>query len=162
MNTAFPPVPVWRPSFNQPIDRVVDRFRYYADGARDFVVFEYGTCALVTRGLGDDEAARSAIQILSSILGYHPDMTPNHMDDGNILVSYREPACNVVLADVAQAHWAEVEARHQDGLTPGEVLFTPLGQNIFDDFGKKALLGRCYMFMDAQGPRVLRVERATA
>jgi hypothetical protein len=81
------------------------------------------------------------------------------MDDGNVLVRYNHPAVNVVLSSVAQAHWPEIESHHQDALTPDEVLITPLGQNVFDDFGKKALLGRCYMFMDAQAPKVHRIER---
>ena len=29
-------------------------------------------------------------------------------------------------------------------------------------FGKRALLGRAYMFMDAQAPKVVRIERASA
>jgi hypothetical protein len=36
---------------------------------------------------------------------------------------------------------------------------TPLGSNVFDEFGKKALFGRCFMFMDAQEPRVVRIAR---
>jgi hypothetical protein len=88
-------------------------------------------------------------------------MTPNVMDDSNILIQYRYPAFTVVLTEIARAHWAEVEARHQEGLVPDEVLTTPLGQNVFDDVGKMALLGRCYMFMDAQSPRVLRLEHAS-
>lgn len=42
---------------------------------------------------------------------------------------------------------------------PDEVLITPLGPNVFDDFGKMALFGRCFMFMDAQDPKVVRIER---
>jgi sugar lactone lactonase YvrE len=92
----------------------------------------------------------------------HPDMTPRPMDDGNILVSYKHSVVNIVLTDVAKANWPEIEARHQDGLPPNEVLITPLGSNVFDDFGKMALLGRCYMFMDAQQPSVIRIERKIA
>jgi hypothetical protein len=160
VTSRFPPVPTWRPSFTEPIERVVERFRYYTDQAKSFVVFENGTCALVIDKISDESAAEAAIKILSDIINYHPDMTPHNMDDGNILVGYKQPAFNVVLADIAQAHWTEINARHKDALTPDEVLITPLGPNVFDDFGKKALLGRCYMFMDAQNPRVLRVERA--
>ncbi|AGH86296.1 hypothetical protein F504_3784 (plasmid) [Ralstonia pseudosolanacearum FQY_4] len=36
---------------------------------------------------------------------------------------------------------------------------TPQGSNIFDAFGKKALFGRCFMFMDAQAPVVVRIVR---
>ena len=81
------------------------------------------------------------------------------MDDGNILVRYNHPAVNVVLRDVAQAHWAEIEKRHMDGLAPSEILITPLGQNKFDAFGKQALLGRAYMFLDAQLPEIVAIKR---
>jgi hypothetical protein len=84
------------------------------------------------------------------------------MDDGNILVRYNHPAVNVVLRDISKAHWPEIEQRHLDGLTPDEVLITPLGQNKFDDFGKQALLGRAYMFMDAVAPEIVDIKRATA
>jgi hypothetical protein len=158
---AFPPVPKWRPSFLEPIDRIEDRFSYYFDSKRDFAILENGTCVLIEDGLSDQAAAVSALATLSSIFNYHPDMNPSPMDDGNILVSYDHPAFNVVLSDVAGDHWLEIEARHLDGLTPDEVLITPLGQNVFDDVGKKALLGRCYMFMDAQAPKVVRIKRRT-
>ena len=157
----LPPVPSWQPSFAPDIEQVVDRFRYYTNSKRDFVALRHGTCCIVADGLSDAEASSAAIEILSRINNFHPDMTPLQMDDGNVLVQYREPALNVVLVDVAQANWSEIEARHQDGLTPDEVLITPLGQNVFDDFGKMALLGRCYMFMDAQSPEVVRVERSS-
>lgn len=81
------------------------------------------------------------------------------MDDGNILVRYNHPGVNVVLSDIARAHWQEIEQRHLDGLTPDEVLITPLGQNKFDDFGKQALLGRAYMFMDAEQPEIVEIRR---
>ncbi|MER9411155.1 hypothetical protein [Mesorhizobium sp. M0589] len=153
-----PQVPKWRPSFSQPIDRIEERFGYYFDRGRDFAILENGTCVLTEAGLSDEAAAMAAIQTLAMIYNYHPDMKPSDMDDGNVLVSYNHPAFNVVLSDVANAHWQEIEARHQDGLATGEVLITPLGQNVFDELGKKALLGRCYMFMDAQAPKVIRIK----
>lgn len=157
--TAFPPVPTWRPSFQQPLERVIDRFAYYMDLKHDFAVFENGTCAVVDNGLPEQDANASALETLSQIFNYHPDMNPAPMDDGNVLVRYNHPAFNVVLTDITLAHWAEIEKRHQDGLTPDEVLITPLGNNVFDDFGKKALLGRCYMFMDAIAPKIVHIER---
>ena len=51
------------------------------------------------------------------------------------------------------------EARHLDGLASDEVLMTPQGPNVFDALGKMALLGRCYLFMDAGDPVVDRVAR---
>jgi hypothetical protein len=156
---AFPPVPTWHPSFQQPIDRIVDRLRYYTDRKREFVVMQNGTCVIIESGLSNSEAEAFALKTLAEILSYHPDMNPSPMDDGNILVRYNHPAVNVVLKEVAQAHWAEIEQQHLNGLTASEVLMTPLGPNKFDAFGKQALLGRAYMFMDAQQPAVVRLER---
>ena len=157
----FPPVPTWRPSFQPTIAQIVDRFRYYTDGKRDFAVFRDGTVAILPADLSDSNARLAATSILERTFHAHPDMNPRPMDDGNILVSYNEPLANVVIASVAREHWGEVEARHLDGLARAEVLITPLGSNVFDDLGKQALLGRCYMFMDAQQPEVARIERAT-
>ncbi|WP_160119590.1 hypothetical protein [Rhodovarius lipocyclicus] len=154
-----PPVPAWRPSFAQPLERVIDRLAYYANGRKDFCVFRHGTCVLLPEGLDDAAARAFALEVLARIFHYHPDMSPNPMDDGNITVSYNHPAVNVVLADVAREHWPEIEARHLDGLATAEVLFTPLGRNTFDDFGKQALLGRAYMFMDAQAPEIVQIRR---
>jgi hypothetical protein len=159
---AFPPVPLWQPSFGQPLDRIVNRMSYYYNGKADFAVFRNGTCALFDNGLDDGAARSAALKIVSDIFHAHPDMNPATMDDGNILVRYNHPAVNVVLSDVAAAHLEEIERRHLDGLAESEVLLTPLGQNKFDDFGKRALLGRAYFFMDAQSPDIVRIERATA
>jgi hypothetical protein len=155
----FPPVPLWRPSFFQPRDRIVDRIAYYFNGTRDFTVFKNGTCVILEGGLSDAGAKAFSLKVLSDIFNYHPDMNPAPMDDGNILVRYNHPAVNVVLQDIAKAHWAEIEARYMDGLATSEVLITPLGQNKFDDFGKQALLGRAYMFMDAQAPEIVETYR---
>ena len=81
------------------------------------------------------------------------------MDDGNILIAYNHPAANVVLADQVVQHWDEIDQNHLRALSTSEVLITPLGPNKFDDFGKKALFGRCFMFMDAQNPVVVRIVR---
>jgi hypothetical protein len=156
----FPPVPRWKPSFQQPLDEIVARLRYYSDDRRDFVTFRNRTCVVLEPDTTDEAARAFALQTLAKILGFHPDMTPTPMDDGNLLVRYNHPAVNVVLSHVARAHWAEVEARHLDGLARDEVLITPLGPNRFDDSGKMALLGRAYMFMDAQDPVIVGIERA--
>ncbi|RNF83741.1 hypothetical protein EER27_10235 [Lysobacter psychrotolerans] len=81
------------------------------------------------------------------------------MKDGNVLVRYNHPAVNLVLDSIAVQHWTEIESNHQRALATDEALITPLGSNVFDDFGKKALFGRCFMFMDAQEPRVTQVVR---
>ena len=159
---GFPPVPKWRPAFAQPLDQVIDRISYYTDRKRDFAVFANGTCVILTNGLSDEATVSEAVSVLDKIFRYHPDMNPRPMDDGNILVQYNHPAINVVLESFAKIHWAEIDRNHQDALATAEVLMTPLGPNRFDDFGKKALFGRCFMFMDAQEPKVVRVVRATA
>jgi hypothetical protein len=156
------PVPTWIPSFEQPREQIVDRMRYYFDGKADFVVMTHGTCVVLDHGLSDEAARSAAVDILQKIINYHPDMAPHTMDDGNVLVGYDHPAYNVVLNDVAAAHWPEIESRHKDGLTPDEVLITPQGNNVFDDFGKKALLGRAYMFRDALDPKPVAIVRHAA
>ena len=158
----FPPVPDWRPSIRQPLDRLIERFNYYNDGRRDFAVFAHGTCAVVPDGLSESEAIKAACEILSEIFNYHPDMRPNSMDDGNILVTYNQPAGNVVLSEVLEANLPEIRNNHQRALATSEVLITPLGPNRFDDLGIAALFGRCFMFMDAQDPRVVRIVRKSA
>ena len=110
-------------------------------------------------GLSDEAARAFAQKALVEIINHHPDMNPAPMDDGNVLVRYNYPAINVVLSDVAKAHWNEIEKRHLDGLTRSEALLTPLGQNKFDDVGKQALLGRAWMFMDAQSPEIVEIKR---
>lgn len=161
-NPQHPPVPDWRPTIRQPLERIIERLLYYTDGKRDFAVFENGTCVIVPEGLSDEDAKAAATDVLSEIFHYHPDMNPVDMDDGNILVQYNHPAFNVVLSDVVGTHWAEVDRNHQQALATSEVLITPLGPNVFDDFGKKALFGRCFMFMDAQHPTVVQVVRKKA
>jgi len=155
----FPPVPDWKPEVTQPIERIVERFRFYTNGSRDFAVFDHGTVAILPNGLGDAEAESHAKQSLHSVFHAHPDMKPLSMKDGNILIQYNHDVASLVLSDIAEEHWIEIDKQHQRALATSEVLITPLGHNTFDDFGKKALFGRCYMFMDAQSPKVIRIER---
>jgi hypothetical protein len=137
----------------------VERMLHYTDGKRDLAVFQNGTCVVLPAGLNDAEAEAFAKESLSKIFNYHPDMNPMPMKDGNILVRYNHPAVNVVLNDLAMEHWSEIDKNHQRALATSEVLMTPLGQNVFDEFGKKALFGRCFMFMDAQQPIVTKIVR---
>lgn len=132
---------------------------YYTDGRGDFAILRHGTCVLLESGLDDVAARAAALDIIDRIFNAHPDMNPTPMDDGNILVGYNHPAANVVLTDIARTHWAEIEARHLDGLATSEVLITPLGPNKFDDLGKQALLGRSYFFLDAQAPEIAVIHR---
>jgi len=121
----FPPVPDWRPSIRQPIDRIVERVSRYTDRKTDFAVFNYGTCVVLPDDLSEDGAANFAKEVLAQILNYHPDMNPMLMKDGNILVRYNHPAVNVVLNDVAVKHWAEIDNNHQRALATSEALITP-------------------------------------
>lgn len=159
---TFPPVPNWRPPFAQPVEDIVERVAYYTDRRRDFAVFRHGTCVLLPQnGLAEEEVAIVAKQMLDDVYMGHPDMNPMGMDDGNIAIQYNHPVINVVLTSFTQMHWQEIDRHHQEALTTSEVLLTPLGPNVFDEAGKKALFGRCFMFMDAQDPHVTRVVRAT-
>jgi hypothetical protein len=143
------------------MDQVIERYSYYLGGKRDFVVFQHGTCVVLPNGQSDQAAAAAGQAVLAQIFGFHPDMNPTLMDDGNLLVRYNHPAFNVVLKDFAQSRWTDIEANTDDALTPDEVLMTPLGPNKFDAFGKMALLGRCYFFMDAQDPQISALVRRT-
>jgi len=149
----------WKPEVTQPLERIIERFRFYTNGSRDFAVFGHGTVAILPNGLSDADAERYAKQALHNVFHAHPDMNPMNMKDGNILVQYNHDVASLVLSDIAEEHRGEIEEQHQRALATSEVLITPLGHNIFDDFGKKALFGRCYMFMDAQSPMVIRIER---
>lgn len=158
----FPPVPKWRPQFEQPLEDVVDRVAYYTNRKRDFAVFRHGTCVILPQnGLPEDQAVAAAKDVLDKIYKFHPDMNPQAMDDGNIAIQYNHPAINVVLAGFADDHREEIDRNHLDALATSEVLITPLGPNKFDDFGKRALFGRCFMFMDAQEPGIVQIVRAT-
>jgi hypothetical protein len=159
----FPPVPAWRPDFRPSLDVIVERMHYYAEGKRDFVVFENGTCVVVPKGLSDEDAKAAALQILAMIYRAHPDMNPTEMDDGNILVRYNHPAFNIVPREFAHAHWTEIDEHYREALTESEVMINAQGQpNVFDERGKLGLYARCFMFMDAQEQRPARLERAKA
>lgn len=155
----FPPVPEWKPNIALPLDRIAERIRAYTNGTRDFAVFANGTIAILPEGLAEDYARTHAMKALHDVFYAHPDMNPLSMKDGNILVQYNYDVASLVLADVVEQHWAEIDENHQRAVATYEVLITPLGQNVFDDFGKKALFGRCFMFMDAQAPNVIKVVR---
>lgn len=155
----FPPVPDWQPAFAPPLDRLVERLGYYTDGTRDFAVFKNGTMAILPANLSDQQAVAHATKALFDVFHAHPDMHPRNMDDGNILVRYNHDVLNLVLAETTREKWQEIDENHQRALATHEVLITPDGPNTFDDFGKKALFGRCFMFMDAQQPEVVRIVR---
>ncbi|MBI5622537.1 MAG: tetratricopeptide repeat protein [Elusimicrobia bacterium] len=155
-------LPEWRPAFRQPLDRIIDRMAYYTNHKHDFVVFEHGTCVLIEDGLTDEQASTQAAEVLSALLHDRVHMTSNRMDDGNMMVYYQHTAGNIVLSDIAEANWEEIDQNHLKALVKGEVLHTKLGKNAFDDSGKKALFGRTLLYMDAQDPKVARIVRADA
>src|SRR4051812_19229602 len=72
----FPPVPEWKPDIEVPLDQIIDRFRYYANDGKDFVVLKYGTCVIVSDGLSDDQAKREALETVAKIFGFHLDFNP--------------------------------------------------------------------------------------
>lgn len=146
----FPPVPDWKPEFRPDNEDLIDRFSYYLDGNRDFVILKHGTLVLLETGLDNESAQQYASEVISEIYNYHPDMNPQTMDDGNVLVSYNHLAFNIVIEEHAQQHWKEIDRNHQQAICTDEVLITSLGNNVFDDFGKRALYGRCFFFMDAE------------
>jgi hypothetical protein len=156
----LPPVPDWRPDIVQPLDRLVERLRAYTDDRRDLALFGHGTAVLLPDGLDDAAADDFARRELYAVFHGNPDMNPVPMLDGNLLVRYGDRVANVVLADIAALHRAAIDDNHLRALATGEVLLTPQGANLFDDFGKQALFGRCYLFMDAQAPKVERIVRA--
>ncbi len=144
--------PAWAPSFKQPIERVIARFKQYKADVGGFVVFENGTCVPVAPGLSEAAAVAAANAVFAEIVNKRPDLHPEPVNDGNVLIGFKPPAYNIVLSDFVLAHWAEIERRHSEWVLPDEVLMTPLGPNVFDDYGKKALLARTFMFMDARDP----------
>ncbi len=155
----FPPVPAWQPDIGIPIEKVVDHFRYYIDNKKDFVVLKHGTCVVVSDGLTDEQARNEALETVAKIFNYHPDMNPKTMDDGNILISYHHPAYTVVLDEITKKHIDTIRTNHLKALARDEVLITPAGPNKFDDFGMKALFGRCFFCMDAKQPAIVSVIR---
>jgi len=155
----FPPVPKWKPDFSVSVEAVLEKMKYYSNNGKDIAIFENGTAVVLPDGLSDDAAKEYSLKVLSEIFNYHPDMNPLNMDDGNILVQYNQPAYNVVLSEFASKHMAKIQKHHLDGLATSEVLITPLGSNVFDEFGMKALYGRTFMFMDAQNPKVVQLYR---
>lgn len=158
----FPPVPDWKPNIVQPLDMIIERVRHYTSGSRDFAVFTNGTVAVLPADLDDAAATMHAKEALRRVFHAHPDMNPMNMKDGNVLVQYNHGVATVVLFEVTEANWQAIEDNHQRALATHEVLVTPRGHNIFDELGKKALFGRCFMFMDAQSPEVIRIERGAA
>lgn len=156
---GFPPVPEWEPEIAVPVGQIIDRFRYYTDGDKDFVVLTHGTCVVVSDGLSDEDAKKEALATVSAIFNYHPDMNPKSMDDGNILIFYNHPAYTVVLDELTEQHMDIIRKNHLKALARDEVLITPAGPNKFDDLGMKALFGRCYFFMDAKSPTVTHIIR---
>jgi len=155
----FPAAPEWKPSFNADLDEIISIFRHYTNNKSDFVVFANLTLVLIEDGLDDNRAIRNAIKTLSKIYNYHPYMEPHGMDDGNLLISYSYPAFNIAVEKTAKTHWKEIQENHRRALCSSEVMFTSLSPKDFDDVGKKALWARCYFFMDAQNPEVVRIVR---
>jgi hypothetical protein len=151
--------PEWRPAVAQSLDRIVESVERYTNGGRDFAVFRRGTVVILPQGLSDENARAHAAKALRSVVAAHPVLKPTRMSDGNILVRYKYDVINLVLAEVADKHWRDIDRHHARALTGFEVIYTSLGRNQFDDVDKKALFGRCYLYMDARDPHVDRLVR---
>ncbi len=49
-SAKWPPVPKWRPDIVQPLDRIIERMRYYADGGTDLALFDHRTRVMLEDG----------------------------------------------------------------------------------------------------------------
>jgi hypothetical protein len=123
------------------------------------LVFTNGTITILPNDLSEDAAAAHAEEALHQVFHAHVDMKPLPMKEGNFLIHYNHDVVSVVLEQIIQEHWDEIQQKHLHALATDEVLITPLGPNKFDDLGKKVLFGRCYMFRDAPQPKVIQVVR---
>ena len=156
--TDFPPKPRWKPSIPVDVPRIVRTFAYYTDRKKAFAVFKHGTCVLLpdpgTNAEGDAKG------ILDKVYRYHADFNPRTMDDGNVLISYSQPAFSVVFKDEFDSHRKYIEQHHLDGVVRAEVLLNAKGEpNRFDERGMIGLFGRARMFLDAQDPEILQIWR---
>lgn len=156
---VLPPVPAWQPEVVQPLDVIIDAVKCYSNYNKDFAIFQNGTIAILADGLSDGEGEVEARRALHKVYHSHPDMNPKKMKDGNTLIHYGYDVANVVLVDIAEHNKELIENRHQDALVASEILVTPLGNNVFNEFGQQSLFGRCFMFMDAQEPKVIHITR---
>lgn len=156
---AFPPVPAWKPKIDPQVEKIIERVHHYANHQYDFAVFKNGTCVILPEGLSDDEARAKALAVLDELLHSQFTINPQLMVDGNILIHYDLSTANLVLAEVAKAHRAEIAEHYLEALAPDEVIITPLGSNEFDEFGQAVLFGRCYFYLDAQAPEVIKICR---
>ena len=155
----FPPVPAWAPTIIQPLDKIAEAVQDTTKNSVDFALFKFGTFVFLADNLTEQQADDQARTILQYAFRAHPDIDPLVVAGNNVLIRYDQPVGNMVLHETIQKHWEEIDRRHFDALTDNECLMTPLGPNKFDDFGKVALFGRCFMFMDGQDPQVVRIVR---
>lgn len=156
---SFPPIPDWEPNIDPNIEKIIEKFRYYTDSKKDFAVFKNGTCVLLPDGLSDEKAIEYSHETIKKIFSFHPDMNPTPMDDGNIAIWYNHPAINIVLKEISDKYIKEIDKNYLKALAKSEVIITPQGPNKFDAFGKIALFGRCYFFMDAKNPEIIKIIR---
>ena len=99
-------------------------------------------------------------EILDKVYRYHADFNPQAMDDGNILISYSQPAFSIVFKDEFDSHREYIEQHYLDGVVRDEVLLNANGEpNRLDERGVIGLFGRARMFLDAQDPEILQIWR---
>ncbi|SMX26788.1 hypothetical protein TRP8649_00874 [Pelagimonas phthalicica] len=153
------PVPKWSPEVIPDLKTVSERMVYYFGSKYDYVLFSHSTCCVLDKGKEEQAAIDTAMQILLDIVGFHPDFATRTMTDGAVLVSYNESAFNVLPAEFTLENQAWVAAEHLQGLTEGEALWGKGGLNKFDQEAQMGLLGRSYMFLDAEARDVVQVIR---
>ena len=68
----------------------IDRFSYYCDERRAFVLIGESTVVVIEGEKEQDEMVADAIKSMGGILTTHPDFSSYSMDDGNALIEMNE------------------------------------------------------------------------
>lgn len=155
----FPPKPKWKPNIRIDISSIADRASYYTDKKAIVVIFRNGTCVVLAADLVNPE--EKAKGVLDRVYKYHPDFTPNTMDDGNFMVSYSQRNCfSVVTKKEFENNREYIRKNHLDGIVKDEVLLNSNRKAAaFDDRSMIGLFARARMFMDAEVPEVVQIVR---
>lgn len=154
-------VPEWKPTIERSLDKISERCHYYLNHSVTLVVFEHGTCVIVSDEKSEADSFLEAIEELSGFLKAHPDVTPMEMKDGNLLVRIPHLSVfTVVLKETMDQHGELIKENHMRAIPDHEVLITPSGPNVFDQNGMNLLFGRSFVFWDAQELKPWKIMRA--
>lgn len=155
-------VPAWKPDCDRDLERIATLCTHFTNGATSFVVFSHGTCVIMDSPVNEEEAFQTASQHLSLFLKSHPDVQPLAMNDGSVLVqSLNVSAVSIVPPETLASYQSQIEENHLSAIPGHEVIMTPNGPNVFDDFGKQVLFARAFIFWDAQDLRPTKFVRPT-